>query len=43
MTVSYSGLWKMLQENGLRKQNDKIIDRICEYLKCQPRDIIEIE
>ena len=21
MTVSYSGLWKMLQENGLRKQN----------------------
>ena len=65
MTVSYSGLWKMLQENGLRKQNlvddvglspvtvskmgkgrmvnDKIIDRICEYLKCQPRDIIDIE
>ena len=65
MTVSYSGLWKMLQENGLRKQNlvddvglspvtvskmgkgrmvnDKIIDRICEYLKSQPRDMIEIE
>jgi DNA-binding Xre family transcriptional regulator len=26
-----------------RMVNDKIIDRICEYLKCQPRDIIEIE
>ncbi len=23
--------------------NDKIIDRICEYLECRPRDIIEIE
>ena len=65
MTVSYSGLWKMLQENGLRKQNlvddvglspvtvskmgkgkmvnDKIIDRVCEYLNCRPRDIIELE
>ena len=62
MTVSYSGLWKLLQENGLRKQNlvddvglspvtvskmgkgrmvnDKIIDRICEYLKCQPRRLL---
>ena len=65
MTVSYGGLWKLLKENGLRKQNlvddvgispvtvskmgkgklvtDKVIDRICEYLYCKPRDIIEIE
>lgn len=64
MTVSYSGLWEMLRENGLRKQNlvddvglspvtvskmgkgkmvnDKIIDRICEYLNCRPKDIIEL-
>lgn len=65
MTVSYDGLWRILQEKGLRKQNlvddvglspvtvskmgkkksvnDKVIDRICEYLKCSPKDIIEIE
>lgn len=65
MTVSYNGLWKLLRENGLRKQNlvddvgvspvtvsrmgkgkmvnSNVIDRICEYLKCQPRDIVEIE
>ena len=65
MTVSYNGLWKMLRENGLRKQNlvddvgvspvtvskmgkgkminDKVIDRICEYLKCKPIDFIEFE
>lgn len=65
MTVSYGGLWKLLKENGLRKQNlvddvgispvtvskmgkgrlvtDKVIDRICEYLDCKPKDIIEIE
>lgn len=65
MTVSYNGLWKLLRENGMRKQtlveevgispttiskmgkgkliNDKVIDRICEYLGCRPRDIIEIE
>ncbi len=23
--------------------NDKVIDRICEYLGCKPRDIMEIE
>lgn len=65
MTVSYNGLWKMLRENGLRKQNlvddvgvspvtvsrmgkgkmvnENVIDRICEYLKCQPKDIVEIK
>lgn len=65
MTVSYNGLWKLLRENGLRKQNlvddvgvshvtvskmgkgkmvnDKVIDRICEYLECKPRDIIAIK
>ena len=65
MTVSYRGLWRILRQNGLRKQdlvenaglspvtvskmgkgkwvNDKVIDRICEYLECKPKDIIEIE
>ena len=65
MTVSYNGLWKLLRENGLRKQNlvddvgvspvtiskmgkgkmvnDKVIDRICEYLECEPKDIIAIK
>lgn len=65
MTVSYNGLWKLLRENGLRKQNlvddvgispvtvskmgkgkmvnDKVIDRICDYLKCHPKDIIELK
>lgn len=65
MTVSYNGLWKLLRENGLRKQdlvddvgispvtvskmgkgkmvNDKVIDRICDYLKCRPKDIIELK
>ena len=65
MTVSYNGLWKLLRENGLRKQNlvddvgvspvtvskmgkgkmvnDKVIDRICEYLECKPSDIIAIK
>lgn len=65
MTVSYNGLWKLLQENGLRKQNlvddvgvspvtvsrmgkgkmvnESVIDRICKYLNCQPKDIVEIQ
>jgi len=65
MIVSYNGLWKLLRENGLRKQdlvddvgispvtvskmgkgkmvNDKVIDRICDYLKCRPKDIIELK
>ena len=65
MTVSYNGLWKLLRENGLRKQNlvddvgvspvtvskmgkgkmvnDKVIDRICDYLNCRPKDIIELK
>lgn len=65
MTVSYNGLWQLLRESGLRKQNlvddvgvspvtvakmgkgkminDKVIDRICEYLNCNPKDIIELK
>lgn len=65
MTVSYEGLWMILKERGLVKQNlvedigmspctiskmgkgrlvgEKVIDKICEYLECQPRDIIKIE
>lgn len=65
MTVSYNGLWKLLRENGLRKQNlvddvgvspvtisrmgkgkmvnENVIDRICDYLKCQAKDIVEIQ
>ena len=65
MIVSYNGLWKLLRENGLRKQNlvddigispvtiskmgkgkminDKVIDRICEYMNCRPKDIIELK
>ena len=26
-----------------RLVTDKVIDRICEYLDCKPKDIIEIE
>lgn len=63
--MSYEGLWKILKERGLVKQNlvdevgmspctvskmgkgklvgEKVIDKICEYLKCEARDIIHIE
>ncbi len=65
MTVSYKGLWKILRENGLRKQNlvddvgvspvtvskmgkgkmvkENVIDRICDYLNCNAKDIVEIQ
>ena len=65
MTVSYEGLWKLLKENRLRKQDlveqvnissatiakmskgemvsGKVIDRICEYLACGVKDIIELQ
>ena len=65
MTVSYDGLWKILKERGLVKQNlvdevgmspctiskmgkgrlvgEKVIDKICDYLGCEARDIISIE
>ena len=35
VTVSKMGKGKLV--------NDRIIDRICEYLKCKPRDFIEFE
>ena len=35
VTVSKMGKGKLV--------NDKIIDRICEYLKCKPIDFIEFE
>ena len=65
MTVSYEGLWKILRERGLARQNlvedvgmspctvskmgkgrlvgEKVIDKICEYLGCEAKDIIKIE
>lgn len=65
MTVSYLGLWKILLEKGLQKQDlvekvglssatvakmgkglpvsSKVLDKICEYLKCSANDIISYE
>ena len=65
MTVSYIGLWKLLLEKGLQKQDlveqaglssatvakmgkgepvsNKVVDKICTYLNCNPSDIISYE
>ena len=64
MTVSYKGLWKLLREKGLKKQNlvddlklssatvakmgkgepvsFKVMDKLCEYLKCDVNEIIRL-
>lgn len=65
MTVSYIGLWKLLLEKGLQKQDlvdhaglssatvakmgrgepvsNKVLDKICTYLDCNPSDVISYE
>lgn len=35
VTISKMGKGKMI--------NDKVIDRICEYMNCRPKDIIELK
>lgn len=65
MNVSYMGLWKILLENGLQKQDlvehvglssatvakmgkgepvsNKVLEKICTYLKCSVNEIISYE
>lgn len=65
MKVSYIGLWKMLLEKGLQKQDlvdqvglssatvakmgrdepvsNKVLEKICTYLKCNVSEIIKYE
>lgn len=65
MNVSYMGLWKILLENGLQKQDlveyaglssatvakmgkgqpvsNKVLEKICKYLKCNVNEIISYE
>lgn len=65
MTVSYIGLWKLLLEKGLQKQDlvekvglssatvakmgkgepvsNKVLEKICVFLSCNVKDIMNYE
>ena len=65
MNVSYVGLWKLLLEKGLQKQDlveqvglssatvakigkgepvsNKVLEKICNFLKCSVNDIISYQ